>query len=192
MTYEEFKRQYPIPLNPQQEEAVRLTEGPVLLLAVPGSGKTTVLVTRLGYMLCCKGVRPEQVLTVTYTVAVSSVRPESYEVVRRFVDKAAGEKDRLMTGTQLLDGYVVDCVAVPHINYITTDDNEIKVVPSSGEDTRLDLTFTIEAVVTNTITNAVGSQEVRVGKNHIVKTDKIELGSGVIIDCEWGTDSETE
>ena len=64
MTYEEFKRQYPIPLNPQQEEAVRLTEGPVLLLAVPGSGKTTVLVTRLGYMLCCKGVRPEQVLTV--------------------------------------------------------------------------------------------------------------------------------
>ena len=71
MTYEEFKRQYPIPLNPQQEEAVRLTEGPVLLLAVPGSGKTTVLVTRLGYMLCCKGVRPEQVLTVTYTVAAT-------------------------------------------------------------------------------------------------------------------------
>ena len=71
MTYEEFKRQYPIPLNRQQEEAVRQTEGPVLLLAVPGSGKTTVLVTRLGYMLCCKGVRPEQVLTVTYTVAAT-------------------------------------------------------------------------------------------------------------------------
>ena len=71
MTYEEFKRQYPIPLNPQQEEAVRLTEGPVLLLAVPGSGKTTVLVTRLGYMLHCKGIRPEQILTVTYTVAAT-------------------------------------------------------------------------------------------------------------------------
>ena len=71
MTYEEFKRQYPIPLNRQQEEAVRQTEGPVLLLAVPGSGKTTVLVTRLGYMLCCQGIRPERVLTVTYTVAAT-------------------------------------------------------------------------------------------------------------------------
>jgi DNA helicase-2/ATP-dependent DNA helicase PcrA len=71
MTYEEFKSQYPIRLNRQQEEAVRQTEGPILLLAVPGSGKTTVLVTRLGYMLYCKGIRPEQVLTVTYTVAAT-------------------------------------------------------------------------------------------------------------------------
>ena len=71
MTYEEFKSQYPIRLNRQQEEAVRLRSGPVLLLAVPGSGKTTVLVTRLGYMLHCIGIRPEQILTVTYTVAAT-------------------------------------------------------------------------------------------------------------------------
>ena len=71
MTYEEFKSQYPIRLNRQQEEAVRQTEGPVLLLAVPGSGKTTVLVTRLGYMLYCKGIRPERILTVTYTIAAT-------------------------------------------------------------------------------------------------------------------------
>ena len=63
MTYEEFKNRYHIRLNPQQDAA--------LLLAVPGSGKTTVLVTRLGYMLYCKGIRPEQVLTVTYTVAAT-------------------------------------------------------------------------------------------------------------------------
>lgn len=71
MTYEEFKSQYPVRLNRQQEEAVRQTDGPILLLAVPGSGKTTVLVTRLGYMLHCKGIRPERVLTVTYTVAAT-------------------------------------------------------------------------------------------------------------------------
>ena len=46
-------------------------EGPVLLLAVPGSGKTTVLVTRLGYMLCCCGIAPDQILTMTYTVAAT-------------------------------------------------------------------------------------------------------------------------
>ncbi|MDE7261881.1 MAG: ATP-dependent helicase [Oscillospiraceae bacterium] len=71
MTYEEFKNQYSVRLNQQQDEAVRQTEGPVLLLAVPGSGKTTVLVTRLGYMLYCKGIRPERILTVTYTVAAT-------------------------------------------------------------------------------------------------------------------------
>ena len=37
---------------------MRQVDGPVLLLAVPGSGKTTVLVTRLGYMIYCKGIRP--------------------------------------------------------------------------------------------------------------------------------------
>lgn len=71
MTYEEFKIQYSIRLNRQQEEAVRQRSGPVLLLAVPGSGKTTVLVTRLGYMVYCKNIRPERILTVTYTVAAT-------------------------------------------------------------------------------------------------------------------------
>ena len=71
MTYQEFKTRYPVRLNAQQEAAVRQTEGPVLLLAVPGSGKTTVLVTRLGYMLYCRGIRPERILTVTYTVAAA-------------------------------------------------------------------------------------------------------------------------
>ena len=71
MTYEEFKTQYSIRLNRQQEEAVRQRSGPVLLLAVPGSGKTTVLVTRLGYMVYCKNIPPERILTVTYTVAAT-------------------------------------------------------------------------------------------------------------------------
>lgn len=71
MTYQEFQQTYSVLLDPQQEEAVRQTEGPVLLLAVPGSGKTTVLVTRLGYLLLCRGVAPERILTVTYTVAAA-------------------------------------------------------------------------------------------------------------------------
>ena len=71
MTYQQFVQTFHIQLNPQQEAAVRQTEGPVLLLAVPGSGKTTVLVTRLGYLLYCRGVAPEQILTVTYTRAAT-------------------------------------------------------------------------------------------------------------------------
>lgn len=71
MTEEEFLRQYCGSMNAQQLEAVRAVDGAVLLLAVPGSGKTTVLVTRLGYMVCCCGIRPENILTMTYTVAAT-------------------------------------------------------------------------------------------------------------------------
>ena len=71
MTYSEFKTLYRVRLNPQQEAAVQQVDGPVLPLAVPGSGKTTVLVTRLGYMIYCKNIRPENILTVTYTVAAT-------------------------------------------------------------------------------------------------------------------------
>lgn len=69
--YEGWKQQFSLKLNEQQERAVRTTEGPVLLLAVPGSGKTTVLVARLGYLIFCRGILPENILTITYTVAAT-------------------------------------------------------------------------------------------------------------------------
>lgn len=71
MNWKEFEQRFPIQLNTQQKEAVQSVDGPVLLLAVPGSGKTTVLVTRLGYMVYCKGIDPGKILTVTYTVAAT-------------------------------------------------------------------------------------------------------------------------
>jgi len=72
LTFEDFTEKYNIKLNPQQLDAVRAVEGPVLLLAVPGSGKTTVLVTRLGYMLYCRNIPPEEILTMTYTIAATA------------------------------------------------------------------------------------------------------------------------
>ncbi len=71
MTHEAFATQYLTKLNPQQSEAVQAVEGAVLLLAVPGSGKTTVLVTRLGYMILCRNIAPERILTMTYTKAAT-------------------------------------------------------------------------------------------------------------------------
>ena len=71
MTYEQFQKQFHIQLNRQQAEAVRSIDGPVLLLAVPGSGKTTVLVTRLGYMIYCAEIAPESILTLTYTISAA-------------------------------------------------------------------------------------------------------------------------
>ena len=71
MDPKEFEIQYMRMLNAQQKEAVFAVDGPVLLLATPGSGKTTVLVTRLGYMILCRGIDPKSILTMTYTVAAT-------------------------------------------------------------------------------------------------------------------------
>ena len=75
----EFWTGYGQKLNEQQKEAVQTVDGPVLLLAVPGSGKTTVLVNRLGYMLYCRGIEPEHILTLTYTVAATRDMSERFK-----------------------------------------------------------------------------------------------------------------
>ena len=71
MEFLRFCETFGLKLDPQQQAAVRQTQGPVLLLAVPGSGKTTVLLARIGCLIHCRGVAPERILTMTYTVAAT-------------------------------------------------------------------------------------------------------------------------
>ena len=71
MNFNEFKEKYRLTLTEAQSEACRAAEGYTLLLAVPGSGKTTVLISRLGYMIYALGIDPRSILTMTYTVAAT-------------------------------------------------------------------------------------------------------------------------
>jgi DNA helicase II / ATP-dependent DNA helicase PcrA len=81
MEYKEWIKKYSIKLNQQQEKAVLAIDGSILLLAVPGSGKTTVIVSRVGYMILCKNINPENILTLTYSVAAASDMKERYKKV---------------------------------------------------------------------------------------------------------------
>ena len=70
-SYLSFKARYDVRLDRQQERAAQTVRGATLLLAVPGSGKTTTLVARLGYLTLERGIRPETIACITYTTAAA-------------------------------------------------------------------------------------------------------------------------
>lgn len=112
--YKEFKHKFDIVLDEQQERAVQAVDGANLVLAVPGSGKTTVLVSRIGYMVNVKNIDQSIILALSYTkksaedmknryeskfgecnVEFRTINSIAYEIVRNFVGKKELISDKL-------------------------------------------------------------------------------------------------
>lgn len=103
MDYKEFCAKYHVRLNDQQSAAVQRVNGATLLLAVPGSGKTTVIVARTGYLLHVVGIDPRNILTITFTKAAAR------EMKERFIKKF-GEVNGLVPHFSTINSFCLSVI----------------------------------------------------------------------------------
>src|SRR2546426_2194313 len=80
-------------LNPPQREAVTTVDGPLLILAGPGSGKTRVITHRIAYLVSVVGARPDSIIAVTFTNKAAQEMRARMEVL------LPGSVQRLTIGT---------------------------------------------------------------------------------------------
>lgn len=161
-------------LNPQQIEAVKTTEGPLLIIAGAGSGKTRVITVRIAYLIAEKGVAPHNILAVTFT------------------NKAAGEMrsrvDELLKGERLQSAPLIStfhslCVRILRQDIealnegykksftIYDTDDSTKVVKACIKDLGIDEKRLTPRVVRNTISSAKNR-----GEDHEMFASKVEYG----------------
>ncbi|MGE5124050.1 MAG: ATP-dependent helicase [Acidobacteriaceae bacterium] len=140
-------------LNPQQQQAVMAGMGPVLVMAGPGSGKTRVLTQRIAYLIGKLGVRPYNILAVTFT------NKAAREMESRVVN-LLGESARGMT----LGTFHATCARIlrreaEHLpfnsNFVIFDeDDQVGLVKRAILDLNLDEKLYRPLAILNSISNA--------------------------------------
>ncbi len=153
-------------LNPQQREAVECGEGPVLVVAGPGSGKTRVLACRFANLVLSGGVAPQQILAVTFTN--KAAREMRGRIERLLASEAGHDLRNLSLGTfhslcarwLRRDGEVV---GLPREYVIFDDDDSERAVKQA----LIDLDINIKQYSPSAVQNAISR-----AKNEMLTVDQ--------------------
>jgi DNA helicase-2/ATP-dependent DNA helicase PcrA len=124
-------------LNPAQKEAVEAIEGPVLILAGPGSGKTRVITHRVAYLVRVVGVNPRRIMAVTFTnKAAREMEARLNQLVSSSVrDLTLGTFHAICARILRIEGKVID-VSPRFVIY--DDDDQISLLKRSLQELDLD------------------------------------------------------
>ncbi len=129
-------------LNPEQRDAVTATDGPLLVLAGAGSGKTRVITTRIAYLIRARRVPPAAVLAVTFTN--KAAREMAGRVAMLLRGRLAGEAERPTVctfhsfGVQLLRAHIAKLGYRPHFVIFDSQD-QLQLVKSLLEEGGYDI-----------------------------------------------------
>ena len=124
-------------LNPAQKEAVEAIEGPVLILAGPGSGKTRVITHRVAYLIRVCGVNPRRIMAVTFTnKAAREMEERLHKLVSGSVkDLTLGTFHAICARILRMDG---KAIGVDPKFVIYDDDDQISLLKRSLQEVGLD------------------------------------------------------
>jgi len=142
-------------LNPQQKEAVLCTEGPLLVLAGAGSGKTRVLTYRTAYLVENLGVNPSNILAITFTnkaakemkerifdligskaqdIWISTFHSACVRILRRDIDKINFTRNFVIYDTDDQATLLRDCIKELNLNEKYFNPQEIRSLISGLKD----------------------------------------------------------
>lgn len=124
-------------LNPEQKKAVLHNEGPLLILAGAGSGKTRVITHRIAYLVKVLGIRPYNILAITFTNKAAK------EMKNRIEELIGGDVNSMWVGTfhsvlvKILRRYI-DLLGYDKAFTILDSDDQLKIIKQCCSELNLD------------------------------------------------------